>query len=572
MSNIKIISPVKTPSDISQFISETSCRDFYVYHHKFLNNNFGYIDEFIEEARKNGAKIYVNFKHSIKEEELLEIKKFIAYLKTTKIDGIFINTYAVLEVIKTHSLPFKVIIDSYFDLHNISGIEFIKNFHKIDMLIVTEEIYLKNIVKLKQYTNLPLAIDSDNLPWCAEDIKKIKAIDAVVIKGKFFSPEEILDGIKLIEKILARPKMFKEQKLPFKHTRKSLYQTNHFSGEIISAHGQDFKFSRYIRTFEWTVKRSHLKTDFDYTKLKVPRINVKLTSLAQLKQLKKFIDKIGFNLIYSIEFGEILNTADLSKSSFDEITKKVKNFCKKNGIIFQLSTTKILIERDFDRVYEHVKRLCLEEPHPNSVIVNNIGFFWAMINDSDLARFPIEIGQGLNLINSMSIGCLNNLKQIDTVDLTPIKDIENLTKCLKRLKNIIPNTKLTVAGGIRVPSQGLCPLNNDSAIISRLSCKAPCHKGNYALKDPSLNKVYPFIVDGFCRMHMFEDEILDNFDYISRLEQLGINEFVIDFSSLPASFVPKLLTNLLNSLLKQRVLQEAGLSEDVNKFFDYIRT
>ena len=49
------------------------------------------------------------------------------------------------------------------------------NFHKIDEVIVTEEIYLKNIAKIKKYTNLPLAIDSDNLPWFAEDIEKLNA-------------------------------------------------------------------------------------------------------------------------------------------------------------------------------------------------------------------------------------------------------------------------------------------------------------------------------------------------------------------------------------------------------------
>ena len=50
---------------------------------------------------------------------------------------------------------------------------------------------------------------------------------------------------------------------------------------------------------------------------------------------------------------------------------------------------------------------------------------------------------------------------------------------------------IQIGGNIRVSSMGLCPLNNDSAIISRLSCKAPCHNGCYALKDPSLNKIFP---------------------------------------------------------------------------------
>lgn len=547
MKDILIIAPVKKPEDIENFLPHTKCRDFYVYYHKFLNNNFEYINEFIEAAHKNNCKIYINFKHDISEEELAQIKKMIKFLKTTKIDGIFINNFAILEAIKVFTLPFKIIIDSYFDIHNLSGIDFVNTFHKVDEVIITEEIYLKNIAKIKKYTNLPLAIDSDNLPWCAEDMKKLKAIDSVVIKGKFNTSEEILEGIELVEKILEKPKMFKNQKLPFKHLRKSTYRTNHFSGEMLSAEGNDFKFSRNIQRFDWEVKKTTFKKDANYKKPENYKINLRLSSLEQLKQVKKYIQKIGFNPIDSIEYGEILSTVDLATSSFNETIQKVKKFCKTQGIKLQLSTPRILIERDFDRVYEYVKNLVLEEPHPSSLIINNIGYFWAVINDSELTKFPIELGQGINLLNSMSINCLNNLHPIDTVDFTTFGKVE---ETLKKVKNVIQNKKYTIAGNIRVPSLGLCPLNNDSAIISRLSCKAPCHNGIYALKDPSLNKVFPFTVDGFCRMHMFEDKILERFEEIDSLVKSGINEIVFDFSALDAKFVPILLTNYFNHITK----------------------
>lgn len=544
MKDISIIAPVKKPEDIEFFVRGTKCRDFYVYYNKFLNNNFEYINEFIQEATKNNSKIYINFKHDISEEDLAEIKKMIKFLKTTQIEGIFINNFAILEAIKVFSLPFKIIIDSYFDIHNLSGIDFVNTFHKVDEVIITEEIYLKNIAKIKKYTNLPLAIDSDNLPWCAEDIKKLKAIDRVVIKGKFNSSDEILEGIQLVEKILDKPKMFKNQKLPFKHVRKSTYQTNHFSGEMVSAEGKDFKFSRNIQRYDWEIKKTRFKNNINYEKPQNFKINLRLSSLDQLKQVKKFIQKIGFNPIYSIEYGEILSTGDLATSSFNEILKTVKKFCILHNIFLQISTPRILIERDFDRVYEYVKNICLEEPTPNSLIVNNIGYFWAVINDPDLSKIPLEIGQGINLLNSMSINCLNNLHPIKTIDFTSFNHIE---ETIKKVKNVIENKKYTIAGNIRVPSLGLCPLNNDSAIISRLSCKAPCHKGEYALKDPSLKKIYPFTVDGFCRMHMFEDKILERFEELDNLIQSGINEFVFDFSALPAKFVPILLTNFFNS-------------------------
>lgn len=541
MENIKITAPVKKPEDIEIFAKETSCRDYYVYYKKFLNNNFEYVNEFVQAAKKNNCAIYINFKHDITEENLPEIKKMIRFLKTAGIDGIFINSFAILEAIKVFNLPFKVIVDSYFDIHNLAGIDFVNNFHKVNEIIITEEIYMKNIAKIKQYTKLPLAIDSDNLPYCAEDIKKLKAIDSVVIKGKFNSSEEILEGIELVEKILEKPKLFKHQKLPFKHVRKSIYQTNHFLGVVVSAEGQDFKFSKNIKNFEWEIKRPRIKTNNDYSKKDLYKINLRLSELAQLKELEKYIKKTGTNPVYSIEYGEILATCDLATSSFHEIIMKVKKFCTKYGIKFQLSTPRILIERDFDRVYEYVKQILLANPAPDSLIINNIGYFWTVINDSDLKNIPIEIGQGINLLNSMSIKCLNNLAPINTVDFTSFPDMESALKTIKKIKNDIPYKKYTIAGNIRVPSQGLCPLNNDSAIISRLSCKAPCHRGGFALHDPSLDKMFPFTCDGFCRMHMFEDKILENFASVEELAKAGVNEFVFDLSALHAKFVTILL-------------------------------
>lgn len=547
MKDISIIAPIKRPEDIETFIPHTKCRDFYVYYHKFLNNNFEYVNEFIEAAHKHSCKIYINFKHDISEEDLTQIKKMLRFLKTTKIDGIFINSFAVLEAIKVFSLPFRVIIDSYFDIHNLAGIDFVNTFHKVDEVIITEEIYMKNIAKIKKYTNLSLAIDSDNLPWCAEDIKKLKAIDSVVIKGKFASSDEILEGIELVEKILEKPKMFKNQKLPFKHVRKSIYQANHFLGEMVSAEGKDFKFSRNIQKHDWEINKTRFRKDAKYKEGENFKINLRLSGKEQLKEVKKFIHKLGYNPIYSIEYGEILSTVDLATSSFNEIIRDVKKFCKAQQIKLQLSTPRILIERDFDRVYEYVKNLCLENPLPSSLIINNIGYFWAVINDSELNKIPIEIGQGIDLLNSMSIICLDNLHPVKTIDFTNFADIAGT---IKKVKDVIENRKYTIAGNIRVPSLGLCPLNNDSAIISRLSCKAPCHNGEFALKDPSLKKIYPFTVDGFCRMHMFEDKILEQYDKIDELVKIGINEFVFDFTALNAKFVPILLTNFLNSRIK----------------------
>ncbi len=542
MKEIKIIAPVKKPEDIEVFCKNTNCRRFYCYYDRFLNDNFDYVENFVRISQENGTKFFINFKHDIAEEELPEIKKFLKYLKTSSINGIYINSYAVLEAIKVFKLPFKVLADSYFNIHNLSGIDFINSFHKVHGIIITEEIYSKNISKIKKFTDLSLAVDSDNLPWCAEDLIKLNAIDYVVIKGKFNSSDEILEGIELIEKILNKPKMFKKHKLPFKHNRQCIYQTNHFSGDVVSTEGKNFKFSRNIVSFEWPVIKRIVTPK--YTKINDKyKINLRLTSLAQIKELENYIKKLDYNPIYSIDYGEIVSTCDLSKSSFSQVITKVKKFCQKYNIKFQLSTPKILIERDFERTYEYEKELLLSNPKPDSLIINNIGYYWSFINDNDINEIPFEIGHGIDLFNSLSIKCLNNLAKIDTVDFSSFTDYNCAIRTLKKIKNEIPNKKYTIAGNKRVLSMGLCPLNSDSAVVSRLSCKAPCHNGTYALKDPSLNKLFPFVCDGFCRMHMFEDSVMENFEKVEELYNAGINEFVFDFSALPAKYIPLLLNN-----------------------------
>lgn len=551
MKEISVISPIKYPNDILEFTKKTKCRQFYVYHHRF-GKNFELMNDYIKAAKNSNCDIYVNFKHSILEEDLAQTKKFIEFLCTTEIDGIFVNSYGILEIIKSMDLPFSVIIDSYFDIHNLSGIEFMEMFHKVSKLIITEEVYIKNIEKIKKYTKLPLSIDSDNLPWFAGDIINSKSIQNVVIKGRFENSGDILSAIKLIEKILDKPKMFKGQKLPFKHVRKSFYKTNHFSGEVFSADGNDFKFANNIQKYVWEedfTGGAKLPKGFNFASLDLPKLNLRLASLEQLSEIEKFIKKIGFCPITSIEYGEVASTVDLFTKSFDEIIKCVKKFCKKHNIALNLSTPRVLIERDFDRVYELIKQLALTEPRPTTVVINNIGFWWAFINDKQLEDVKVEIGGGINLLNSMSIKCLSNLNPINTIDFSFLGNEENVIKCLKKVKKIIPTKKMFIGGCRRVESIGLCPLNCDSAIVSRLSCSAPCHRGHFAMNDPTIEKKFPFMVDGFCKMHMFESGVIQEFEKIEFYKNCGINEFVIDFSAIHSAVVPDILKNYLHSFI-----------------------
>ncbi|MFH0703160.1 MAG: hypothetical protein V2B14_06460 [bacterium] len=552
MKNPKILSPINCIQDMD-LVAKTKCKSVYLYHSYFLEEkNYNLIFDYIEEAKKYDFEFFINFKSTINEIEVEKIKNFLDFLIKHPVSGILINSFNILshihiESIKSNKLPFKVFIDSGLNIHNLSGIEFVNWFYPIENINITEEIYLKNLMKIKKYTNFKLSIDTNNLPWIAEDILRKKTIETIIIKGDFKDSEEMIQGICSIEKILENPKIFKDQKLPFKHLGNSCYKSNHFLGEFLSSSGKDFKFTGNIQQFNWKFKGVRLKQkSVDITK--IPRLSLRLTSLEQFKYLKKYLKTLSFNPVYSIEYGEIINTFDLSKYSFNKILEKIKKDCLQYNIKLQLSTPKILIERDFDRVYEYVKLLCTKFPYPSSIIINNIGYWWTIINDTDFEKISVELGQGLNLLNSDSILSLVNQHPVLSVDLSNFTDINNIKFCIDKIKDKIPNKKLTIAGNIRISSSGLCPLNNDSAILSRLSCSAPCRHGNYAILDPTIGELFPIAVDGFCRMHLFKNQILDLFKYLNYFQNTGINEFVIDFSGLPAKLVPILLNRFLNSL------------------------
>ena len=548
MKILEIIAPVSTLEEI-YFVKNTKCKNIYAYHSNFLKKaGHEKLIDFINVSKDQNLNFYINFKSDIKETEIKKIIELFEVLKTLDFKGILVNNPAILEIIKNTEFSGKIIIDSGLNIHNLTSAEFLSSIYKPQMINITEEIYLKNLLKIKKYTNYKIAIDANNLPWIAKEIIENGIVDTIIIKAKFNTPKELTEGIDSIVKILESPEIYKNQKLPFKNIENSLYKTDHFSGEFQNSRGRTFKFLGNIHNFKWEYQRFFQPKYKNLEKNKpVPRLNLRFTSLDQINELKKYLKILKNNPINSIEYGEILNTADLAKYSFNKIIDKVKNECAEYGIKLKLGTPRVLIERDFDRVYEYTKSVLTQAPYPHSVVVNNLGYWWSIIKDKDI-NLPIEMGQGFNIQNSSSIELLESHHSIKTVDFSNFQGIENIKQSIEKIEDKILLRQITIAGNTRIPSSGLCPLNRESAILTRLSCTAPCHNGTYAIQDKMIKKSFPIAVDGFCRVHMFKDKILDLYKYINIFQEIGINEFVIDFSSLPAKFVPILLNKYLDSI------------------------
>lgn len=326
------------------------------------------------------------------------------------------------------------------------------------------------------------------------------------------------------------------------------YIVNHYLGKIITPNGDSLKFPDCIKRFDFPfIQEEELysaakeeKSDNNFS------INLKIVSLSQLKELEDYILKKGFNPVSSIEAGEIIHPADLCKYSAEDIIIYINNFCKKFDMKFRYGTPKTLITRDFSRVFNTAK-IISKQINPYSVVINNEKFLKKFIYDENLKNINIEIGNGIDLKKQSNLSFIKKFRQIQTVDLSGFESLENIQNFVKKIKKYIPNKRLTVCGSISIESEGLCPLNNLPPEISRINCSAACQKGCYAIEDYNTNSVFPFISDGFCQMHLYENKILDLSSYVKSFVKIGITEFTIDMSILKKEVVAALLTRFLNN-------------------------
>ena len=283
------------------------------------------------------------------------------------------------------------------------------------------------------------------------------------------------------------------------------------------------------------------KPTLDKTSLdkKGTKLRVRLTRMEHFKAIEEYINTCGNNFIDIIEFGDIIYPSDLAKESYEQIIKKVKEFCLKHEIKLYLTTPRILIERDFERVTDTVKWLCFKNPRPEGIVINNLGLWKTVSMSKKLRELNIELGYGLNILNSKTIELFESTCPVSGIDLESDQGIDNIEQIINNID--IPTKSLMILGTSKLHTSGLCPLNSDIAVVSRLSCKAPCQKASYAIVDPFTNEMLPMVLDGFCRFHLVNSYIEDRLKNINKYISIGITDFIIDFSALPAEMINPLL-------------------------------
>ncbi|MGD9581147.1 MAG: U32 family peptidase, partial [Vampirovibrionia bacterium] len=266
---------------------------------------------------------------------------------------------------------------------------------------------------------------------------------------------------------------------------------------------------------------------------------IRLTRMDQFAALEEYIKNTNNNIVDIIEFGDIIYPSDLAKESYEQIVKRVKVFCESYNIKLYLTTPRILIERDFERVADTVKYLCFKNPRPEGVVINNLGLWKTVSNNKKIKEINIELGYGLNILNSKTVEFFESTCPVSGLNIDSDLSIENIEQIISNTN--IPTRSFMILGTSKLHTSGLCPLNNDIAIVSRLSCKAPCQRTSYAIVDPFTNNMLPMVLDGFCRFHLVNSYIEDHLNNIDKYIEAGITDFTIDYSALPGEMIKPLL-------------------------------
>ena len=568
MTEPKLIVPIHKEEMIAPAKAEGADILYVDYKNFVKNNRFSkpQLIRYIKVAHGLSIPIYLSFGAAIFEEDLPAITNIIDQLSTINIDGIMVNDFSVMEIIKHKKhkdLKFNIHLDSGLNLHNIAGCEMLKKW-KAKSINITEEIYLKNVTRIKKYTNKTICININEAMWLLNYAVNW-GIDLFKIDGTYEDLSRICLLISFLKEIISDIKLNRgfdnlkvEQVLNLMDHSKPRrhYRTDHFTRKIKDFSGNDFEFTGNIKIFNWDeTKFIHPETTIDYSNIdkKSTRLRLRLTKIEHLSVIEKYINTTGSNFIDIIEYGDIISPSDLAKHSYTNIISKVKQFCKQYNMNLYLTTPKTLIERDIERVADTMKYLCYREPQPQGLVLNNFGLWRTVSNSRKLKDLNIELGYGLNIFNSKAVRLFESTCPVRGFNVPNYLEYNDIKGMLDNIK--IPDRSFIVLGSSKLDTSGLCPLNNDLAIVSRLQCRAPCQKASYAIVDPFTNDMLPMVLDGFCRFHLAQSYIEDHLQNIDQLIDIGITDFTLDFSALPAEMIPPLLDRYCIALLSPEIYQ-----------------
>ncbi len=220
-----------------------------------------------------------------------------------------------------------------------------------------------------------------------------------------------------------------------------------------------------------------------------PLLSVTVTDLASLKAAVA----AGAGLIYF--GGEQFHSKGVN--SIEQILEAGK-ICAAAGVLFVLSSSRILQDNELDRFCRHLEKV--SKGHLDGVQAGNLGLIRRL---RDVTDKPIYADFSLNVFNKATTAFLKE-HGVSQITLSP-----ELT--LEQIRGIVPALPLPaeaiVHGALPLMVSEYCATGCLVGGEKPGSCPGPCRRSQSGLKDRK-GMIFPVEQDQYCRMHIFNSQDL----------------------------------------------------------------
>jgi len=149
--------------EIFQEVVKTKCDAIYFggksLNMRMIRKGFNFSDEELEKAiklaKENDKKTYITVNNLIDFEEIDKAKKYLTKLSQIKPDGLIVQDFSILEIIKELNLPLEVHSSVMMNVHNIPMIEALKK-HNVSRVVLSREATLEDVRRIKNQTGMEI--------------------------------------------------------------------------------------------------------------------------------------------------------------------------------------------------------------------------------------------------------------------------------------------------------------------------------------------------------------------------------------------------------------------------------
>lgn len=268
-------------------------------------------------------------------------------------------------------------------------------------------------------------------------------------------------------------------------------------------------------------------TVYEINKINVKTDNLSFVKISQLNEIRRvFVNELNEYLL--TKKSKVNPEYLLNKNN----KKNVKNTLKIECVTSLYNQKEVCEKFNIDVIYALNNEYGGRINSNNLVFAHNIG---NLTNESIISPY-------FNIINRDSIKALIDLG-IEECYLSPEIDLETIKNL--NLKDLNINVGIVVYGRIDLMVSKHCIVGKVKGKVNK-NCNA-CKKHSYKITDEYGN-IYPLLFEkeNDCTMRILDNHKLNLFNYLDKLKELGINQFLLIFTDESEEEINEILEMFVN--------------------------